>query len=317
MTIRSILLIGFTLLALALATKNRFDVAYLWCSKDSAGNLLQECPAKTSSGTCMCEADIDELNSVGNHYLGMKSPATIPIWDKIKAAGNSWAYLLESIAAGYPGSGAAYADKVYAQVQLYARGFSAPVPKYFLLNEISFSGWAKKADYRKFVIDLATQLKKHGVTPVVFSPWLAPATTNKVSWTALAKVAFIAAEAYLDSVKIGKVAANKRYAYMLGEYKKSVNAYAKNGVPKSRLALFEHYGHTTGRDSKGRKIHYGRLNVPSSTWRSIIVNRNKAFKALKVWGTGSYGWQSNPMNVAWGDRAAFYALYNKGAAALP
>jgi len=322
MKVACVILFALVLVTLAGASalRRRFDLVYYWCPKASSGSNAASytCPPSfpTNSKVCMCLGDFDLLNSVGNHYLAMNSPGTSQNWAAMKAHGNGWSYFVESIAGSFKDgtSGTVFANKLYDLATSYAKGYGTPFPQYFLVNEISPTGWRKDPKYRQFVIDLATTLKNRGVTPIVFAPFLFPTTINKVSWTALAKVAIVGVEAYLDSAKIAKIKnAKARYSYMLASYKKSLKAFAANGVPKNRVAMFEHYGNTDA--SQGA---WGRHNVKDeATWVNIIKLRNKAFKELKLWGVGSYGWMANQMNIPWELRQKQYRAYNGGAKLLP
>jgi len=286
---------------------NRFDsIAYI-----CPAGLPYSCPTVGNSRlTCMCHADFDQLNTKGGHFMAM----TFPLWlDSITNNGNTWAYWQDNINDGFPGgSGSDAAQAIYATAEKYANYFNEKfpgtnVPQYFLLNEISFSRWSQnRPGYAQFVIDMVTELSQQGVTPIIFAPFLNPTTKFRQQWSQLAQVAIIAVEGYIDSRKVAKVSSSKRLAYMKKQYAQSVSSWVKAGVPKNRLAYFEHYGNTLS------GVGYGRQGVSKTMWYNIIQNRNTALKSLGTWGIGSYGWMGNKMKINAAQRDYFYQAYNSG-----
>jgi len=306
------LLAVITLMALAvsaMAVRRHFDAVYYICGKDPvAGNISYICrtnPEPNPLHMCMCKYDFDRLNSVPNHYIMSGGP---PQWvPEIAAAGNQWAFMQDKISDDFPkGTGAAYAAKKYAVALNYATYAKVAFPKYFFLNELSIKRWSEnRPGYHKYIVDMVKYLKAKKTIPVVFAPFMDP-TKWKASWVALKNAgAYIAVEAYMDSQKIIKASKtnNGRYAYIKKQLAASVKAFGAMGIPKNRLLYFEHYG-TTPKDK-----HYGRSAVSEKDWIQIIKLRAQAFKGLKVYGTGGYGWIGNGMKLDNSLRGKYYDHY--------
>jgi len=303
------------LLALSAVARRHFDSIYYICptvaQADGTKNISYTCPPNPNDKhMCMCRYDFDRLNSAPGHYLMGGPPQWIP---DIFSAGNTWTWQEDQISDGFPGSGAAYADKIYAKAKNFADFAHVAVPRYFFLNELSFKRWTQnRPGYHQYIYDMVKQLKSRQVVPVVFAPFMNP-KLYKSSWLKLKSVgAYVAIEAYLDSAKIAKISTNaKRYEWMLKQYQDSVADFVKMGTPRNHLLIFEHFGTTP----KGK--HYGRGAVSDALWKTIIALRAKAFKALKLFGTGGYGWIGNGMNLSNEFRKVYYDYYLKHTANLP
>jgi len=261
-----------------------------------------------NSTKCSCVFDHERLNDKPNHFIATVEPIFL---NQTRDAGNDPALQVDKINKGFPGSGAKFADTIYANAQKFGVN-GGKVPKYVILNHVNLTHWKKNTPgYHKYIIDMATALKNKKMEPIVMVPIMFPTKKDKETLSALSKVAYIGVEAYLNSKKIMELPRPRQRPYMVAKYNKSLDKYAKYGVPRTRIVLWEHYGMTA------YKKTYGRSGLNNFNWRRIIKMRSKAIKVLKVWGFGSFGWSHNGMKASNRRRGLYYKAYNKAGYLLP
>ncbi|MFO0570833.1 MAG: hypothetical protein U0263_34670 [Polyangiaceae bacterium] len=270
----------------------RFDTATLNCG---ASNVCAP-----SDGKCFCPPDFDGLNALTHHLMAVGTDMhKAEIW----AAGNQQAVYVNQLNVDVSAGGAARASAVYAKAQA---DFPCGVPSWFIVNEISAGNWPSNASYRAFVIDFAKTLSGLGRKVVIAAPFATPGA-NAASWSELQKYAYVGVENYLSGAEVN--ASGNSVAWCQARYQASVDAYAKLGVPKARLFLFEHFGNT------GAGVEWGRGGVSVAGWHNAIQTRAKAIAAVGFTGFISYGWANNDMAATNAERSAFMQTYKS--ASLP
>lgn len=234
----------------------------------------------------------------------------------VEAAGNAVAHYdnasLAGATRGAAGQGAwrrpghldAVVDKILAH--RLQQGFTT---NWIFLNEISASVWAREAGYRRWVVALTQRLAEGALRPVLFSPFKAPAR-DLGEWRELGRLGFIAIEGYLDSGRIASLPPAQRARFCHGEYAKMIEAYERQGVPRERLFLTEHFGHTKRGMPGGPR---GRWGLGGEEWADVIRARSEAAAALPFAGHVTYAWMYNWMGEA--DPVKYAATYRQSVTA--
>jgi hypothetical protein len=273
--------------------KLRFDLATLQCGASGV--------CTGDEDKCFCPPDFAALAALPGHFLavgGEKSKSTT--W----GSGNVQAVYVNEFITDWKLGGAQRADAVIAKAK---QDFPCGVPKWFLVNEISNSLWPDTPSYRQFVIDFAKRLKLgYGKTVVIAAPFQTIAA-NAASWTELQKHAYIGVEAYLSGKEIKDNGFS--VSWCQAQYAASVAAYAKQGVPKSRLFLFEHFANSDTMMDNGIPIKWGRQAVSAADWHKAIKVRSQAAHNIGFAGFVSYDWGGNGMHAPESDRLAFMNTY--------
>jgi len=234
----ALLALSFTVSVLG-AKQLNFDV-YLAICPATAKAAGPYCPPKTKDQLCFCEHDFKRINSQGNHYISVTDNGHK---DEIEKAGNAMSYYVNRMNDGYykKQSAKAFAAALYQDACKKFDGCNK-VPKWWILNEISASKWAAaNVKYQKYVVDLTAALKAKKLNVIVAAPFDEPKRAGKY-WKALSKLGYIGVENYVS----GKELKAKKFSlsWLKAQYKKSITAFARLGVPKSRLFVFESYGST-------------------------------------------------------------------------
>jgi hypothetical protein len=270
----------------------RFDIATLQCG----GGVCTGAEDK-----CLCQPDFEALAALPGHFLAVSSDFNKAVtW----GSGNVQAVYVDDLNTDWKLGGKARADTLIAKMK---NKFPCGVPKWFLMNEISHSLWPDTPAYRQFLIDFAKTMKSvYGKTVVIAAPWQKVAA-NGASWSELQKYAFIGVEAYLSGKEIKD--AGFSVAWCQAQYAESVASYVKQGVPKSRQILFEHFGNTTTMLDSGIPVKWGRQAVSAADWHKAIKVRSAAAKNIGYAGFVSYDWGANRLHAPQADRLAFMKTY--------
>jgi hypothetical protein len=270
----------------------RFDVATLNCASADASEVCAPDDEK-----CLCLSMFEALNyDSQRHFLAV---GTEKRRAQVLAADNVQAVYVDDMNTGYGSmSGVARADALMAKTKL---DFPTVVPKWFFINEISAGSWPDQAGYRSWVVAFAKRLSQHhGRSVIIAAPFRTPGH-HADSWKALSSYAYVAAEVYLTGAEINK--SGNSVAYARGKYQESIDAYARVGVPKSRLMLVEHFGNTAaGAD-------WGRAGVSEAGWKNAIEARSTAAGDLGFAGFISYSWAGNQHGETQANRLEAIATY--------
>ena len=234
----------------------------------------------------------------------------------VEAAGNAVAHYdnasLAGATRGAAGQGAwrrpGHLDAVVDAI-LAHRLQQAFTTNWIFLNEISASVWAREAGYRRWVVALTQRLADGALRPVLFSPFKAPAR-GLDEWRELGRLGFVAIEGYLDSGQIASLPPAQRARFCHGEYAKMIEAYERQGVPRERLFLTEHFGHTKRGMPGGPR---GRWGLGGEEWADVIRARSEAAVALPFAGHVTYAWMYNWIGEA--DPVKFAAAYGQSVTA--
>jgi hypothetical protein len=299
-----IALLAIAAIVLVDARPLRFDVFLAICPKS---NKTPYCPSKTPKQLCFCDRDFEHINKHGNHYIAVTDDGRE---DKIKAAGNALAYYHNRMNDGWDKKQSAktFGAAMYKEACDKFDGCEH-VPKWWILNEISASKWAAgNTKYMKYVVDLTVYLKSKGLLVVVAAPFDRP-VRSATYWQKIAKAGYIGVENYVSGRELKKAKFSK--SWLKGQYQKSIVAFKKMGIAKSRLFLFESYGSSLASKS------YGRGGVSPKDWVKTIKMRADAISACKYKGFISYGWWGNQMKESWKTREQYYNAFNQGAQRLP
>jgi hypothetical protein len=305
-----ILLIALLALSFAVsvlgAKQLRFDVYLAICPKevDAQGPY---CPSRTPGQLCFCDHDFKRINSQGNHYISVTDDGH---QKEIEKAGNSMSYYVNRMNDVYykKKSGKAFGAALYKEACQKFDGCKQ-VPKWWILNEISASKWAAaNAKYQQYVVDLTAALKAKKLNVIVAAPFDEPKRAGKY-WKSLAKLGYIGIENYVSGKELKE--AKFSMSWLKAQYKKSITAFAKFGVPKSRLFVFESYGSTL------RSKVFGRAGITPKEWVKTIKMRAVAIKAARFKGFIGYGWWGNQMKETWQVRDKYYDAYLKTHKSLP
>lgn len=264
----------------------KFDVATFCCPCD---------PDKT-----FCQAQFDHLNwpTTNGHFLAMGTDAHRL---ELASNGNVLAIYYDTFNAGYPtNSAATQASNInyYAVSRFTSTG---PRPDWIVLNEISSSLWQNDAAYRLWAAAVVRELHtNHGFNVILFSPF-ATVAQNNADWQALAAHAWIAIENYLDGAQIQSQGFS--VSWCQSQYAASLSSYTNRGVPRERLMLGEHFGHTLAGTG------WGRSGVSSNAWDQAIVARSQAALNLAFTGYLTYAWGGNAMLVSEEEMVHFEDTY--------
>lgn len=271
----------------------RFDVATLQCG--SAGACTG------NEDKCFCQPDFAALAALPGHFMAVGSDMNKAVtW----ASGNVQAVYVDDFNTDWKLGGAARADALLEKTK---KKFPCGVPKWFIMNEISHSLWQTLPEYRAFVVDFAKRMKSgHGKSVIIASPFPS-VKANGATWSELQKWAFIGVENYLSGREIRD--AGFSLAWCKAQYQASVAAYAQQGVPKSRLVLFEHFANSSTLNDNGVVVKWGRENVSAADWHKAIKVRSQAGQAIGFAGFVSYDWGANGMHAPEADRLAFMKTY--------
>jgi hypothetical protein len=167
--------------------QNRFDVVTFCC----------DCPIENH----LCDPQFDALNwqAANGHYLAMGSDAH---QNQIISQGNHLAIYYNVF---NDGSEKMTAIEKAASIEEYARSrftHTGGRPQWIILNEISAGRWPVDSTYRKWVVQLITDLKnKYGLSPVLCAPFERPGA-HAEDWQAIATNACIGIECYLGGKAI-------------------------------------------------------------------------------------------------------------------
>lgn len=270
----------------------RFDVATLQCGGGTCtGN----------EDKCLCQPDFEALAALPGHFLAVSSDFNkATTW----GSGNVQAVYVDDLNTDWKLGGQQRANTLIAKMK---NKFPCGVPKWFLMNEISHSMWPDMPAYRQFVIDFAKTMKSvHKKTVVIAAPFQT-VSANAPSWTELQKHAFIGVEAYLSGKEIKDNGFS--VAWCQSQYAASAASYAKQGVPKARQILFEHFGNTGTVLDNGIPVKWGRQAVSAADWHKAIKVRSTAARNVGFAGFVSYDWGANGIHAPQSDRLAFMKTY--------
>jgi len=174
-----------------------------------------------------------------------------------------------------------------------AAGFAT---RWIFVNEISATRWPAAPGYRRWVIDVARHLEGEGFNVAIFSPFakLRPNRPAGPDWKTLSDHAWIVIEGYLSGRRIleqmrnGDALAWSRNCYL--EMRKSYEHY---GVPRRRLFIAEHFGHT----QHGPRRNWGRCGISQKNWLAAIEARSTAARDVGFAGYVSFAWMYNQMQA--------------------
>lgn len=275
-------------------TELRFDLATLSCASPDTGEV---CPPENEK--CLCRAAFDKLNhSRESHFVVVGSDN---LKAEILAKGNKPAAYVDQMNTGYLSMGGiGRADKVMNDL---SEKFPTGVPKWIFVNEISAGRWPDEADYRAWVVAFAKRLNVHYGKNVVIAATSTRPGHNADAWSALAKYAYIGGELYLTGAEINK--SGNSVAYCREQYQESIDAYARVGVPLSRLMIIEHFGSTVA------GTNWGRSGVSPAGWKNAIEARGEAARQLGFAGYVTYAWGSNKMHETQAQRLEYIDTYAK------
>jgi hypothetical protein len=279
----------------------RFDVATFQCGASFPSCTIDGvdyadcCPAVIDGdpkNKCFCQPELDHLNVGPSHFIAVASDAHKgDIW----AAGNVQAVYVDDLNSLWgSGSGEDKADEVMNAADA---SFHGAVPKWFVVNELSFRLWPDDADYRMYVRTFAARLHGHyGKELIVASPFPNPGA-NATDWTALKGNAYIAPEVQLTGAEVN--ASGNSVSWCVSHYQDTVQHYAAVGVPLGRLVLVDNFSNTTAGTG------YGRAGVSEQGWRNAIATRATAAAEIGFAGYLSYAWAGNPLAVDEATRLGF------------
>ncbi len=301
---------GVTTLALGERSVRYFEYAGLDCA---AGQLV----CRPEQEKCLCPEDFRHQNyarevdgrRVG-HYLvmggdGMRGAAA--------AQGNRLAVNVNELNTDWQTGGAARAEAIMTWARAH---FPGGVPEWILANEISHSMWADETElgvrYRRYVAQFARTLhERYGRSVVILAPSAWPGHRAS-DWRAIAAHAFIGSENYLSGREIA--ASGFSEPWCRAQYQRTLDAFARLGVPANRVMLVEHFGHT--RPEKG----WGRAGVGRDAWERAIRVRTRAALPLPFAGYITYGWSRNGVealaDTRWAAQDIFHSVLG-GRLSLP
>jgi len=292
------------------AAPARFDVVSINDGADAA------CPwnYRDADGQprCVSNAEWRALNYATPHFVVMGSDDHKA---DIEAAGNHLALYFNDLNDGWgqSASGAGAAENAWSWANEH---FSGAPPTWFVVNEVSRSGWegetgdAGGARYRAYVVDFVTHLANdHHRKVILCTPYVTPATgsagskaaAQAASWRSIAKVAVIAAEVQMTGAA---VAADPGSAQ--ASLARTIAAYAAVGIDThEQLMIVDNFSNT----KPGGE--YGRAGASATAWETAIGVRARAFEALthELRGYLSYGWAGNEMGSTSATRVAFETRY--------
>jgi hypothetical protein len=284
----------------------RFDV-YLHICPASVAAKGPYCTPKTPKQLCFCDHDFERINSQGGHYISVTDDGHK---EEIQKAGNEMSYYVNRMNEGFDQkkSAKSFANALHKQACDKFDG-CANVPKWWILNEISATKWAAgNKKYMKYVVDLTAALKAKKLNVIVAAPFREPKRSGPY-WKAIAKAGYIGVEHYVS----GSAFKAQKFSlkWLKAQYQKSIVAFKKFGISKSKLFIFESYGSTL----KGKK--FGRTGISKSQWVDFIKKRATALKVAKFKGFIAYGWWGNQMKDSWTVRDKFYDAYVQSHRILP
>lgn len=291
---RGAMLITITCLNAAATPDLKFDVATFCCHCD---------PDKT-----FCQPQFDHLNwpTTNGHFIAM---GTDDHRLELATNGNVLAVYYDTFNAGYStNSAATQASNInyYAVSRFTSTG---PRPDWIVLNEISSSLWQNDAPYRVWAAAVVRELKtNYGFNVILFSPF-ATVGANGADWQAVSANAWVGIENYLDGAQIK--ANSFSVSWCQGQYQNSINTYLARGVPRAKLMLGEHFGHTVAGTG------WGRSGVTSNEWDQAIVARSQAAMNLAFTGYLTYSWGGNGMLVPDEEMVHFEDTYRTNALPYP
>jgi hypothetical protein len=288
----------------------RFDVVSIDDTKDPS------CPWNhvDSDGKprCIALAEWRGLNYASPHFVVMGSDDHRA---DIEGAGNHLALYYDTLNDGW-GQGETGAQGA-ADVWSWANEhFSGSPPTWFVLNEISRSGWEGTtadpdgAKYRAYVVDLVAHLANdHHRKVIVCTPYFAPAApgagtkqaAQAASWKGIAKNAVIAAEVQMTG---DAVTANPARAGQLLD--ETIAAYAAVGLStKDHLMIVDNFSNSKA------GAGYGREGAALADWEKVIDVRAQAYEARthELRGYLSYAWAGNEMGSSSGTRVELEQRY--------
>jgi hypothetical protein len=172
-------------------------------------------------------------------------------------------------------------------------GFST---RWIFVNEISATRWPASPGYRRWVIDVARRLEGHGFDVAIFSPFatLHPNRPAGPDWKTLSDHAWIVIEGYLSGQKIREqMRHGDALAWCRHRYLEMRTSYERYGVPRRKLFIAEHFGHT----QHGPRRNWGRCGIPEGDWVAAIEARSKAARDARFAGYVSFAWMYNQMQA--------------------
>ncbi len=266
----------------------KFDVATFCCPCD---------PDKT-----FCQEQFDHLNwpTPNGHFIAMGTDAHRL---ELASNGNVLAIYYDTFNAGYPTNSASVTA---SNIQFYALSrftVTGPRPDWIVLNEISTSLWQNDPAYRLWAAAVVRELHtNYGFEVILFSPF-ATVARNDADWQAVAAHARIGIENYLDGAQIQSQGFS--VSWCQSQYLASLSSYTNRGVPRQRLMLAEHFGHTLAGTG------WGRSGVSSNAWDQAIIARSQAALNLAFSGYLTYGWGGNAMGVSVDEMVHFEDTYRQ------
>jgi hypothetical protein len=243
---------------------------------------------------CLRGAELEALNykNARGHFVAMPTDSHRA---QIHANGNALAGYINALNDDF-GKKSGHDAAVDALAAMKV-AYNGKLPQYVIVNEISAGTWPANAEYRQYVVDFASTLAEAGKTPIVAAPFDAP-KSNADSWSALAKVGYVAAEIQITGPE---VVADAGYAQRTLE--NSVSAYGHLGVAKSRLMFLDNYSNSTP------GTEWGRSGVSLDDWKKVIVARTNAAAAVRFAGYVSYAWEGNTGESSSATRIGLEKLY--------
>jgi hypothetical protein len=288
----------------------RFDVVTIDDTADPAcpWNHLDE----SGKPRCLAIAEWRGLDYASPHFVVMGSDEQRA---DIEAAGNHLALYYDTLNDGWSqgGTGAQGAADVWSWANEH---FSGSPPTWFVLNEISRSGWEGTSEdpdgakYRAYVVGLVAHLANdHQRKVVVCTPYVTPAApgtgakqaAQAASWRAIARNAIIAAEVQMTG---DAVTANPARAGQLLDA--TIAAYAALGLStKDRLMIVDNFSNSKA------GAGYGREGAGLADWEKVIDRRAQAYEARtqQLRGYLSYGWAGNEMGSSSATRVELEQRY--------
>jgi hypothetical protein len=258
------------------ALENRFDIETF------------ECPGTITNHFCNPQFDVLNWHATNGHYLVMGSDSHRK---EITGQGNELAIYYNVFNEGSEKmTGAEKADVI----EKYSRKYFTKTgdrPQWIILNEISAGKWPTNDAYRKWTVDVLSNLKyKYKYSAILCAPFDRPGA-HPEDWQAVASNAYIGVECYLS----GKAIKEHKFSgdWCETQYRHSKEKYMRLGVPADRLFLCEHFANTE--DAADRK--WGRQGVTREEWDKAIAVRSAALHKVGFAGFMSYCWSKNRMKV--------------------
>jgi hypothetical protein len=258
------------------------------------------CPCYSTQHLCQAQFDALNYTNPNGHFVLMGSDAHRA---ELNARGNFLGIYYNVLNDNY-GSWTATqkADDIENNYVIPNFTSTGVKPTWIALNEIS-SSWVSDANYRAWVIAVASRLKNtYSHTVITFTYYDNPGTANASSWQSLAAVSYIAVEKYLSGATVN--ANGNSVSWCQTQYQTSLNTWLANtGVSSTKLYYGEDFAQTTSGSS------FGRAGCSYAGWDNAIKARADAAHNIGFAGYFSYAWNWNQMNVSDADLIHFEGTY--------